>query len=89
MERFLKFKEDVSLKEISEKLSDDRIIVLRESKTTGTIQIQILEKLSTKEIKNAFRPYIVTKVYNEFPYPLSGNGILGLPLTMLKKLFAS
>ena len=89
MERFLKFKEDVSLKSLSERLSDERIIVLRESKTTGTIQVQILQKMSTKEIKEAFKPFKVTKVYHEFPYPIMGDGFLGLPLIKLKKLFAS
>ena len=89
MERFLKFKEDVSLKVLSESLSDERIIILRESKTTDTVQIQLLEKMSPKQIKNAFKPYTVTRIYNEFPYPIAGDSLLGLPLVRLKKLFAS
>ena len=89
MERFLKFKEDVSLSSLSENVNDNRIIILRESKTTGTVQVQILEKMTAKQIKEAFRPYTVTKVYNEFPYPLSGDGFWGLPLFKLKKMLAS
>ena len=46
MERFLKFKEDVSLSSLSENVNDNRIIILRESKTTGTVQVQILEKMT-------------------------------------------
>lgn len=87
MERFLKFKEDVTSKTVSENLSDDRIIVLRKSLTTGTIQIQVLQKMSDKEIKNAFEPLIVTKVYNEFPYPLKRGKFFGLPKISLKNLF--
>ena len=89
MERFLKFKDNVSLETLSEKLTDERIIILRESKITGTIQVQILEKMTTKEIKEAFRPYTITKIYNEFPYPIAGEGLLGIPFIKLKKLFAS
>ena len=89
MERFLKFKEDVNLKALTEKFRDERIIILRESKTTETIQVQILNKMTNKEIRQAFKPLTVTKVYKEFPYPIAGDGFLGLPFVKLKNMFAS
>ena len=88
MERFVKFKEDVSLKTVSENLKDDRIIVLRKSQTTGTVQIQILENMTSKQIKHAFAPLVILKVYNDFPYPLKGDKFFGLPKISLKNFFA-
>ena len=89
MERFLKFKENVSLKSLAENISDKRIIILRESKTTGTIQVKFPDNISVKRIKESFQPYTVTKIYKEFPYPTSGDKFLGLPLLKIKKIFAS
>lgn len=86
MEKFIKFKEEVNLKDLSENLKDERIIVLRKSQTTDTVQVQVLQKLSTKEIKHAFDPYQVEKIYNEFPYPLKSGK---MPFSKLKKLFVS
>lgn len=88
MEKFLKFKGDVSLRSVSENLKDERIIVLRKSQTTGTIQIQILENMTNKQIKHAFSPLVISKIYNEFPYPLKGDKFFGLPKISLKNLFA-
>jgi len=89
MERFIKFKEDVSLKLLSEALSDTRIIILRESKTTGTIQVKLLEKMTSKEIKTAFKPYAISKIFHEFPYPIGSNNLLEWPLVKLKRLVTS
>lgn len=84
MEKFIKFKSDVNLKDLSANLKDERIIVLRKSQTTDTVQVQVLKKLSTKEIKNAFDPYQVEKIYDEFPYPKKGGKI---PFNRLRRLF--
>lgn len=69
MERFLKFKEDVTLEELVRLQSDSRIIILRRSQTTDTIQIKAPDGMSSREIKRAFGPLQVAKVYTEFPYP--------------------
>ncbi|MDW7680945.1 MAG: hypothetical protein SCK70_10295 [bacterium] len=70
MEKFIKFKENVNLKQLTQTLSDSRIILLRESQTTNTIQIQLLDHLTEREIKQAFSPLEIAKIFNEFPYPL-------------------
>ncbi|MBN2012452.1 hypothetical protein JW960_24195 [candidate division KSB1 bacterium] len=87
MEKFIKLKEDVSLRTVAEQMTDDRIIILRESKTTGTIQIQLISKMSSRQIRDAFRPYTVEKIYDDFPYPLSGDRFLAMPLLRLKRMF--
>ena len=71
MEKFLRFKEDVDIKELQQSVSDPRIVVLRKSQTTDTIQIRVPEGMSNKEIKKVFGNYEIKKVYNEFPYPIS------------------
>ncbi len=86
MERFIRIKEDVSLKALSNILSDERIIILRRSQATDTIQIQILENLSSKSIREAFRPYTVEKIYTEFPYPLKSGSLIQTTLSELKKI---
>jgi hypothetical protein len=88
MERFVKLKEDVSLSSLANDVNDERIIILRESKTTGTIQIKVIGRMSIKQIRDAFHPYTVQKVYNEFPYPISGDGFIGYSLLKLKRIFA-
>ncbi len=69
MEKFLKFKKDVTLEELVRWQSDDRIIILRKSQATDTIQIKAPDGMSSREIKRAFGPLQVLKVYHEFPYP--------------------
>jgi len=86
MERFIKIKENVSLQALSKNLTDNRIIILRESRTTHTIQIQILEKLSTKSIREAFRPFTVEKIYHEFPYPIRSESFIHSTISGLKRM---
>lgn len=74
MERFLKFKEEIDLIELQNSLSDPRVIVLRKSQATDTIQVRVPDGMSHSQIKQVFGPYEVKKVYNEFPYPISGDG---------------
>ncbi|MBD3288853.1 hypothetical protein GF337_08635 [candidate division KSB1 bacterium] len=88
MERFIKFKDDIDLRIVSENLNDDRIIVLRKSQTTNTIQIKILDNLTNKQIKHAFSPLVILKIHKEFPYPLKGDKFFGLSKISLKNLFA-
>ena len=88
MEKFLKFKDDVSLQSLAGKLTDNRIIVLRESKITGTIQIRLLSKVSAKQIKEAFQPFVIEKIYDEFPYPLKNEKMYANPLFKLRKMLS-
>lgn len=75
MERFIKLKNEVSLTELQNAQTDSRIIILRKSQTTDTIQIQVPKGMTSKEIKKAFGAYEVTKVYTEFPYPIQYEGL--------------
>ncbi len=88
MEKFIKLKEDVSLHSLVDLVSDDNIIILRESKTTGTIQIKVMQKMSARKIREAFKPYTVEKIFNEFPYPLSEDGFARMNWLRIKRLFA-
>ena len=67
MEKFLKLKEEINLHTLAEQVKDDRIIILRESQTTGTIQVKVLRKMSSRQIRAAFQPYTVEKIFDEFP----------------------
>ena len=89
MEKFIKFKENVNIKMLSKDVSDDRIIILRESKTTGTIQVKILGKMSTHQIKKAFKPYKIIKIYDEFPYHSTGERQSRLNLSKVKNFLSS
>ena len=84
MEKFIKFKEAVSIKDLYNSLTDPRIILLRESQTTSTIQIQVLNDINNREIEKAFLPYRIKKIFNEFPYPLKSNGFI---ISFVKKIF--
>lgn len=75
MERFLKFKRDVDLATLQNAVTDPRIVVLRKSQTTDTIQIRIPEGMSNRELKKIFDPFEIEKIYNEFPYPIQETGI--------------
>lgn len=75
MERFIKLKQEVSLSDLQKAQTDSRIIILRKSQTTNTIQIQVPKGMSSKDIKKAFGSYEVTKVYSEFPYPIQYEGL--------------
>lgn len=92
MERFIKFKDQVSAKGLANVLKDDRIIILRSSQMTGTIQVQILDHLSDKEIQKAFLPYEIEKIYLEYPYPLRNSRNLFFAFrsffSIFKRLFA-
>jgi len=86
MERFLKFKEEIDLKELQNSISDQRVIVLRKSQTTDTIQIKIPEGMTNKHVKKVFGPYDVQKIYNEFPYPIRTEGLSKYIFWPLEKL---
>ncbi|OQX95585.1 hypothetical protein B6I21_04690 [candidate division KSB1 bacterium 4572_119] len=91
MEKFIKFKNKIELSELHKVLRDQRIILLRESQTTETIQVKIIGNLADKEIKQAFTPYHIQKIYNEFPLPLKHNSFNLLSfkpvIAMVKKIF--
>lgn len=91
MERFLRFKEDVNLEDLKRSQSDNRILILRKSRTTNTIQIKVPDGMSSKEIKQAFGNFQINKIYREFPYP-SGPANIGrflvLPLVRLFQKFS-
>jgi len=88
MERFLKFKQDVNLKDLQNIQSDPSIIILGKSQTTNTIQVKVPEGMSSKKIKQAFGAYQIDKIYNEFPYPAKRAGLAKyfvLPFMKLKQ----
>ncbi len=88
MERFLKFKEDVNLEDLREAQSDPQIIILGKSRATNTIQIKAPDGMASKKIKKAFGSYQITKIYNEFPYPIKYDGLSKyfiLPFVKLKQ----
>jgi len=75
MERFLKFREDVNLRDLQNVQSDPSIIILRKSQTTNTVQVKVPEGMSSKRIKQAFGSYQIEKIYSEFPYPTRHDGL--------------
>ncbi len=87
MERFLKFKEDVNLDDLKKSQSDNRILILRKSQTTNTVQIKVPEGMSSKEIKHAFGNLQIVRIYNEFPYPIGSASISRLFVLPLVRLF--
>ena len=60
MEKFLKFKEEIDLKKLQNSVSDHRVIVLRKSQTTGTIQVKVPEGMTNRNVKRVFGPYSIT-----------------------------
>lgn len=93
MEKFLKFKEKVSIRDLNNILKNPSIILLRESQTTETIQVQILDNLTDKDIRHAFAPFHIDKIFHEFPYPLKYKGHRSLskisPLKNIKKFLGT
>lgn len=87
MERFLKFKDEINLTELQHAVIDPRIVVLRKSQITDTIQIRVPEGMSHKQIKRVFGAYEVKKVYNEFPYPVHTDSISKFLVWPLSKIF--
>lgn len=75
MEKFLKFKDEIDLQELQNCVTDSRVVVLRKSQTTNTIQVRFPEGMSNKQIKCIFGPHEVEKVYNEFPYPIQQHSL--------------
>ena len=91
MERFLKFKENIELQDLRNSQTDNRVIVLRRSQLTDTIQVSVPKGMSSKQIKLAFGNLQVEKVYDEFPYPLDGTSytkFLSIPLLKMVQLFS-
>ncbi len=86
MEKFIKFQTPVAIKELQRLLSDPRIILLRESQTTQTIQIRVLSEMSNRDIINAFSPFRVKKIFDEFPYPLKNIKSEFFNLNRVKKI---
>ncbi len=87
MEKFIKFQETVGIKDLQKSLSDPRIILLRESQTTNTIQIQVLNDISNREIKTAFLPHHIQKIFDEFPFPLKDNKLSIFSLKSVANIF--
>jgi hypothetical protein len=69
MERFIEFEDDVTIEQLQKALSqhDFGIMILRRSKLTGTVKVRTPEKVSKRDIKKAFRPYKIKKIYDDFP----------------------
>ncbi|OQX84403.1 hypothetical protein B6D60_09420 [candidate division KSB1 bacterium 4484_87] len=92
MEKFIKFKDHVTVKDLVKVLKDDRIIILRFSQMTETVQVQILSHLSDQDIRKAFHPYEIEKIYREYPYPLRHGKAIFQPIrsffSIFKRIFA-
>ena len=65
---------DGNAETLAENLHHERIIILRESKTTGTIQVKITGEMTSKEIRKVFHPYKIKKICDDFPYPEKKTG---------------
>lgn len=87
MERFLRFKENVNLDDLKKLQRDNRILILRKSQTTNTIQIKVPDGMSSKEIRQAFGAFQIIKIYDDFPYPIGSPGLSRFFITPLNKLF--
>ncbi|GEM_PF-1762568 len=70
MEKFIRFKEEIDMAALQRAQTDPKIIVLRKSHSTNTIQIKVPDGMSSKQIKQAFGSFHVEKIYDEFPYPI-------------------
>ncbi len=69
MEKFLEFDEGVTLDDLKSALAQHNpgIMILRLSKLTGTVKIKANDDLSKKKLKDAFQPYKIKKIYDDFP----------------------
>lgn len=69
MEKFLEFEEGVTLDDLKRALAQHNpgIMILRLSKLTGTVKIKANDNLSKKDLKEAFQPYKIKKIYDDFP----------------------
>ncbi len=69
MDQFIEFESEVTLEALQDSLSrhNPGIELLRVSRLTGTVKIRTEKKLSKRELKRAFRPHKIKKVYDDFP----------------------
>lgn len=69
MEKFLEFDEGVTLENLKEALArhNPGIMILRLSKLTGAVKIKANDDLSKKDLKEAFQPFKIKKIYDDFP----------------------
>lgn len=69
MERFIEFEEEVTMDELQKVLQQHNpgVFILRFSKLTGAFKIKHPEDLSKRDLKRAFAPYKVKKIYDDFP----------------------
>ncbi|MFQ5640750.1 MAG: hypothetical protein ACE5IR_22445 [bacterium] len=69
MERFIKFEKEINMEHLKSALSQHNpgIMLLRHSKLTGTVKVRAKDDLTKREIKQAFQPYKVRKIYDDFP----------------------
>ncbi len=67
MDKFVKLRDSVDIDDLVRTVKDDRVFVLRRSRLTGTVKVRVVEHVSNRELKKAFAPYVVEKVYDELP----------------------
>lgn len=69
MERFIEFEDDVNVEQLEQALSQHNfgIMILRRSKLTGTIKVRTPKNISKRDLKRAFHPYKIKKIYDDFP----------------------
>ncbi len=66
-DKFVKFRDAVEVDELARTVRDDRVVVLRKSRLTGTVKVRVVEHVSNRRLKKAFAPYVVERVYDELP----------------------
>jgi hypothetical protein len=69
MEKFIEFDPTVNLEDLKQALANHNpgIMILRLSKLTGTVKIKIDDALTKKDLKEAFQPFKIKKIYDDFP----------------------
>ena len=69
MDQFIEFDQDVSMEQLRQALAQHNpgIMILRYSKLTGTVKVRSQDDLSKRDLKRAFKPFKIKKIYSDFP----------------------
>ncbi len=69
MEKFIEFDPTVNLEDLKQALAHHNpgIMILRLSKLTGAVKIKADDTLTKKDLKEAFQPFKIKKIYDDFP----------------------
>ena len=69
MDRFIEFEKTVSFEDLKRALSvkNPGILILRHSKLTGAFKVRSESNLNNRDLKRAFQPYKIKRIYADFP----------------------